>query len=95
MSKRRESNDQLRQRILAAMQKDIGITEKMARPFIDSVMQCFAGERTYFPALTRSYPMNAIQLALERGESRAEVCRKFDISRAQLYRLFPGGSGRV
>ncbi|WP_146096852.1 hypothetical protein [Xanthomonas arboricola] len=91
MSKRKYASDQLRQRILDAMQRDLGIGEKMAQPFIDAVMECFAGERPYFPSRARKYPIEEIRSALEGGASSKAVVRKFDISRSKLHEIFPGG----
>jgi len=91
MARRKESAEQIRVRILEAMQSDIGISEQMAQPFVESIMRCFAGERPYFPAHERSYPVLQIQAALERGTSVKQVIREFDVSRTTLYSLFPGG----
>lgn len=91
MAKRTESAEELRERILAAMRADIGISERMALPFVDSVMKCFAGERTYFPVEPRKYPVERIRDALTNGEPASQVCRRFGLSRRQLNRLFAGG----
>lgn len=76
------------------MQADIGISERMALPFVESVMQCFAGEQPYFPAAVRSYPKPDIQRALEAGIPVKQVMRDFDVSRSKLHELFPGGLPR-
>ncbi|RXK68627.1 hypothetical protein ERT44_05235 [Stenotrophomonas sp. MA5] len=91
MRKRKESAHELRERILAAMQADIGISERMALPFVESVMHCFAGEQPYFPAAPRVYPRDRIQRALESGIPVKQVMRDFDVSRSKLHDLFPGG----
>lgn len=91
MLKRRESAEQLRERILSGMQKDIGISEQMAEPFVESIMRCFAGERPYFPALQRDYPLAAIRSALESGVCKKDVMERFKVSRSKLHQLFPGG----
>lgn len=95
MGRRKETEEQLRARILGKMREDIGISEAMARPFVESVMQCFAGERLYFPARQRDYQVDSIRLAIQAGTRLEDVCRKYDVSRRQLYRLFPGGLPRV
>ncbi|UQA71943.1 hypothetical protein K1516_07490 [Stenotrophomonas maltophilia] len=95
MAKRTESAEELRERILAAMRADIGISERMALPFVESVMQCFAGERPYFPAAPREYPMAEIEAALVAGIPVKQVMSKFDLSRAKLHDLFPGGLPRA
>ncbi|OUL25874.1 hypothetical protein BV378_14150 [Nostoc sp. RF31YmG] len=91
MARRKETAEQLRARILSAMQSDIGISEHMAQPFVDSIMRCFAGEQPYFPAAERAYPVLQIAAALERGATVRQVLRDFELSRAKLYSLFPGG----
>jgi len=89
--KPRETERQLRARILEGMVRDIGISERMAQPFVDSVMSCFAGERVYFPATDRKYPLLHIRAALERGVPAKRVLTEFELSRRTLHRLFPGG----
>ncbi|MGH8038935.1 MAG: hypothetical protein ACRES5_05760 [Pseudomonas sp.] len=91
MAKRQETSEQLRERILAAMRADIGISERMAQPFVESVMQCFAGEQPYFPALAKVYPVDAIRAALKDGIPVKHVMRQFNVSRSKLHELFPGG----
>lgn len=92
---RRETEDQLRSRILGKMREDIGISEAMAQPFVESVMRCFAGERPYFPVESRIYPVEEIRRAIEAGDGPERIARRFMISRRQLYRLFPGGLNNV
>ena len=91
MAKRRETRDELRERILAAMLADIGISERMAQPFVDSVMHCFAGEQPYFPALQKIYPVDLIRTELRKGIPVKHVMRQFKVSRSKLHALFPGG----
>ena len=90
-SRKRETEQQLRERIQQQMVHDIGISPHMAVPFVESVLRCFAGERPYFPAAAREYPVLHIRAALERGAAVDEVMREFDISRSKLHQLFPGG----
>lgn len=91
MGRKKETADQLRQRILAAMQSDIGISERMAAPFVETVMRCFAGEQPYFPAPAREYPIAAIRAALESGIPVKQVMREHELSRSKLYELFADG----
>lgn len=91
MNRTRETDAQLRERILDAFTRDIGISERMAQPFVDSVMRCFAGEQPYFPALPKTYPVMHIQAALERGIPVKRVLSEYDLSRSLLHKLFPGG----
>lgn len=92
MGKRVQSSEELRERILDAMKRDIGISEKMAEPFVKSVMRCFAGEQPYFPATRRTYPLEDIRSALMQGASVGEILKRFDLSRSTFYVLFPGGT---
>lgn len=82
---------QLREKITEALMRDVGVSERMAQPFVDSILRCFAGERAYFPAEARDYPVALIRESLERGESVKRVMREFDVSRTTLHKLFPGG----
>ena len=86
-----QSGAQVRARILAAMQIDVGISEKMAEPIADSIMRCLAGEQLYFPSLPRRYPIEKIADALQGGATVRSVIKNFDLSRSKLYELFPGG----
>lgn len=95
MAKRKETAEQMRERILTAMRADIGISERMALPFVESVMRCFAGEQPYFPAAPRSYPVAAIEAALKRGIPVKQVMKQYDVSRSKLHDLFPGGLPKV
>lgn len=74
-----------------ALLRDVGISERMSAPIIDSVMRCFAGQQPYFPAGERGYPVLQIRAALEAGSAIKRVCAEFEISRRNLYRLFPEG----
>jgi len=94
MCRKKETSEQLRERILQAMKAQIGISERMALPFVDVVLDCFAGERLYFPAKARSYPLGELQKRLERGDSVDAICKDHGLSRRQLHRLFPGGLGK-
>ena len=95
MKRERQTEQQLRARILDALLRDIGISERMAQPFVDSVMRCFAGEQPYFPALPRQYPVMHIQAALEQGMPVKRVLCEFEVSRTTLHKLFPGGLPRT
>jgi len=94
MAKRNEIAEQLRERILRAMQSEIGISERMALPFVNAVLDCFAGERLYFPAKARAYPLGDLQKRLEKGDPVDSICKDHGLSKRQLQRLFPGGLPR-
>ncbi|HZF97959.1 MAG TPA: hypothetical protein VEY92_06900, partial [Pseudoxanthomonas sp.] len=91
---KRPTRAELRARITEALVRDVGVSERMAEPFVESILGCFAGERQYFPASERAYPVMQIRAALERGALPKAVCREFSISRSLLHRLFPGGLPR-
>lgn len=95
MKRTRETEEQLRARITDALVRDIGVSDRMAQPFVDSVMRCFAGERPYFPSHERVYPLMNIRAALENGASLKQVMGEYKLSRAKLHRLFPGGLPKV
>lgn len=86
-----DTRAQLREKITEALVRDVGVSERMAQPFVESILRCFAGERLYFPAANREYPIAQIALALERGVTVRQVMRDYQISRSQLHRMFPGG----
>ncbi len=95
MGRRKETAEQLRARIMGAMRADIGISEQMAQPFVESIMRCFAGEQPYFPAAERRHPVAHIEADLRRGKAVKAVLRDYEISRTTLYSLFPGGLPRA
>ncbi|CAD1788776.1 hypothetical protein XSP_001057 [Xanthomonas euroxanthea] len=94
MTKRVGTTIELRRRMLEAMRRETGINEKTAVPFVDVIMACFAGERLYFPAEHRRYPVEKIAAAIHDGASVKEVVCRFQLSRTKLYELFPGGLPR-
>lgn len=91
MKRTRETEEQLRARITDALVRDIGVSERMAQPFVDSIMRCFAGERPYFPSNERAYPLLHIRAAFDQGATAKQVMRDFKVSRSMLHKLFPGG----
>ncbi len=91
---RRPTREELRERITEALVRDVGVSERMAQPFVESILGCFAGQQPYFPASERSYPAMHIRAALERGTSPKAVCREFALSRTTLHKMFPGGLPR-
>lgn len=95
MSAPRETEQQLRARITDALIRDVGVSELMAQPFVDSILRCFAGDRPYFPARPRQYPVLQIRAAFENGATAKRVMDEFDVSRSMLHKLFPGGLPRA
>lgn len=94
MSRKTSTAEELRARITDALMRDVGVSERMAQPFVDSIMGCLAGQRVYVPSEPRSYPVLHIRAALEAGQATHEVCKTFNVSRRTLVRLFPGGLPR-
>jgi Mor family transcriptional regulator len=88
-TRRREA--EIRAQITEALIRDVGVSERMAQPFVDSVMACFAGQRPYFPIVRGDDQVAQIRAALERGDAVKRVMSEYQISRRQLYRVFPGG----
>lgn len=91
MSRRKGASRDLRAEIRDALMRDVGVSERMAQPFVESVMKCFAGERLYFPAKERRYAVAEIRTALENGVPVKRVLHDHEISRRTLHDLFPGG----
>lgn len=86
-----DTRAQLREKITEALVRDVGVSERMAQPFVESILRCFAGEQPYFPAANREPPVSEIRVALENGESRRSVMRRYRISRVTLHKMFPEG----
>ena len=94
MTATRKRESELRAQITEALIRDVGVSERMAQPFVDSVMGCFAGQRPYFPVARGDDQAEQIRAALERGDPVKRVMSDYSVSRRQLYRLFPGGLPR-
>jgi len=86
-----DTRAQLREKITAALVRDVGVSERMAQPFVESILRCFAGEQPYFPAANREYPINEIRRDLQRGTPVKQVMRIHHVSRTTLHKLFPAG----
>lgn len=87
----KSKDEELREQITDALVRDVGVSQTMAAPFVESIMQCLAGQRVYFPAPSREPPEDQIRHAFEAGATVKEVTRRFRVSRRQIYRLFPDG----
>lgn len=90
-SQEKTREEELRDQITDALVRDVGVSPTMAAPFVESIMQCMAGQRVYFPAPARELPEQEIRRAFENGRTLREVLHDFGVSRRQIYRLFPGG----
>lgn len=86
-----ESSRDLQDELTAALVADVGVSEQMAQPFVDSVMRCLRGRKIYVPQAQRVYPTAQIRAELAAGRSVRAVARHFGLSRRQLHRLFPHG----
>ncbi|MCL1532605.1 hypothetical protein M3O57_19925, partial [Xanthomonas nasturtii] len=67
------------------------LSRQFAAPLADSILECFAGERPYFSARQRILQIEEMESDLSAGVPVADVAAKYGLSRAGLYRLFPGG----
>ncbi len=94
MKSKPDTRAALREKMTQALMRDVGISEHLAQPFVDSILRCFAGEQPYFPSLNRDYPVLEIKAALEQGASPKRVMQEFDVSRTTLHKMFPGGLPR-
>lgn len=88
--------EQLRRRITRGIVLQTGTCEQIAMQYADAVMLVLDDVRTangtvYVPAPGRRYDVLQIRAALERGVPPGKVQRDFNISRAKLFGLFPGG----
>lgn len=82
--------------ITSAIVLKTGTREQIAMEYAAAVMDCLqerkaANGNVYVGAAPRQIDVLQIRAALERGDSIAKTCRVFGVSRAKLYRLFPGG----
>lgn len=87
MRKNMQNEAQLHERILDAIVRDTGASRQMAHTFVESVMQCLAGERPYFPARRRIYPIGEIRAAISEGQSVKQIVKTFGVSRSHVYRI--------
>jgi DNA-binding NarL/FixJ family response regulator len=86
VSRRKNSGDELRATLTEALLRDVGISERMSAPIIDSVMRCFAGQQPYFPAPERDATQDRIAEMLAAGKSVKQVGAALGLSRSQVHR---------
>lgn len=95
MSRDTDRIEALRVELVRALVAEAGMREVVALPIADSLLAYLqrehGGERLYIPQPCRQYDVLQIRAALERGETPAQVCRRFGVARRTLYRLFPDG----
>lgn len=86
----------LMREITSAIVLKTGTREQIAMQYAAAVMDCLqdrkaANGSVYVGSAPRQVDVLQIRAALERGEKIGRVCRAHGVSRATLYRLFPGG----
>jgi Mor family transcriptional regulator len=95
MSRETDRTEALRREIVAAIVSGTGMREVLAVPLADTVLAYlqteYGGQGLYIPAPPRSYPLLQIEAELRQGAEPADVCRRYNLSRRTLFRLFPGG----
>ncbi|GEM_PF-2388509 len=82
-----DTRAQLREKITEALVRDVGVSERMAQPFVESILGCFAGEQPYFPAANRELPEAEIRAALNSGRSVRSVMKHYRITYATVTRI--------
>ena len=90
-----DCTEALRKELVQGIVDDLGVPEALALPYANSVLAYlqreYPSQRLYIPAPSRQYDLLQIAAALESGAPISRVCRDHAVSRATLYRLFPGG----
>jgi len=85
-----DSAVELQYAIVTALREGFGLDElaaaAMAEPFANSLRRHYACENLYIPAPDKRLRNEAIRREFN-GRNRAEVCRKWGISRTQLYAI--------
>lgn len=86
--------------LLGAVCRDTGLREDLAMPFVTAafayLQATYGGQRVYWPAAERRHNVLQMRADLERGKTKAAICRDHNISRATLRRLLnlPGCSSK-
>jgi Mor family transcriptional regulator len=95
MSRETDRTEALRRELVGAIVAQTGMREILAVPLADIVLAHlqteYGGQSLYIPAPPRSYPLLQIEAELRQGEDPIDVCRRYNLSRRTLFRLFPGG----
>lgn len=94
-----DAAEQLRRLVIRGIVEQTGLNEEHAMPYATAVLNVlqteYGGERLHIPkAAVQDKPgarVEVIRAELTEGQSWRLVCRRHGISRAALYRLFPGG----
>lgn len=90
------SRASLRRSITRSIIVEMGLREDIAAQFADAVMAALDNRKAangyvYVGSPRRRYDELQIEQALRSGTPVREVCRRFNISRSAIYRLFPAG----
>lgn len=91
-----DSHGELLREMTRSIVEQTGTREEIARQYAEAAMRCLqdrkaANGTVYVGAPARQYDLLQIRASLERGDGIPKVCRDFNLSRSQLFRLFPGG----
>ncbi|PJJ99955.1 hypothetical protein CO615_04590 [Lysobacteraceae bacterium NML75-0749] len=100
MTSRADRYNELMQKITTAIVLKTGTGEVIAQHYAQAMMEFLQEQRAdngnlYIPLPSMRCDIAAIRAALEAGESVRSICRRYGISRAKLFRLFPGGLPRA
>jgi Mor family transcriptional regulator len=90
--------ERLREEMVEIIGRRIGLKESVARPLAEEVVEAlrehYGARAPYIPARSKKEERAAI-IAAFNGRNRAEVCRKFGISRATFYRYINQKGGKA
>lgn len=97
-----DAAEQLRRLVVRGIVEQTGLNEEHAMPYATAVLTIlqaeYGGERIHIPKAgdqeKPSMLVHEIRTALVEGQSWKVVCRRHGVSRAALYRMFPGGLPR-
>lgn len=94
-----DAAEQLLRLVIRGIVEQTGLNEEHAMPYATAVLTVlqteYGGERLHIPKAAvqdkTCARVEAIRAELAEGQNWRLVCRRHGISRAALYRLFPGG----
>lgn len=94
-----DAAEHLRRLVVRGIVEQTGLNEEHAMPYATAVLTVlqneYGGERLHIPkAAAQEKPcarMQVIRAELAEGQDWRMVCRRHGVSRAALYRMFPGG----
>lgn len=93
-----DAAEQLRRLVVRGIVEQTGLNEEHAMPYATAVLTVlqneYGGERLHIPKAAAQEPSARVQVIraeLAEGQDWRMVCRRHAVSRAALYRMFPGG----